>query len=281
MGTKIMKKTIKDWFCKMNMSKIVLVALISVGCLSCGKSTDNEFDGGSYSREYSDFEERMISELTGTSWRLDKLVNGNSTRTEYAIITFADNERLQVIDFKTADGNYISSKDGAWYFDNNKLVLLYYNENIGDTGQMAVVLGMNHDISSLTPSSMILDDSNGNITRYFSKVTYWEIGDETPGGGNGGGNGSSTDAPYVIDFDFTATKNSITVKFMCSEKPNSATISYGESSATKTLSSTITGKQVSATATGLKPGTKYYFKCKVSNQNGSSTSDGWTAITNY
>lgn len=276
MGTKIMKKTIKDWFCKMNMSKIVLVALISVGCLSCGKSTDNEFDGGSYSREYSDYEERMINELTGTSWRFDKSENGNSTRTEYAIITFADNERLQVIDFKTADGNYISSKDGVWYFDNNKLVLLYYNENIGDTGQMAAALGVENEISSLTSSSMILVDPDGEKTRYFSKVAYREIEDDAPGGGT-----SSGDAPYVTDFTFTATKTSITVKFMCSERPNSATISYGESSANKTLSTSIAGKQVSATATGLKSGTKYYFKCKVSNQNGSSTSDGWTAITNY
>ena len=123
---------------------------------------------------------------------------------------------------------------------------------------------------------MILVDPDGEKTRYFSKVAYREIEDDAPGGGT-----SSGDAPYVTDFTFTATKTSITVKFMCSERPNSATISYGESSANKTLSTSIAGKQVSATATGLKSGTKYYFKCKVSNQNGSSTSDGWTAITNY
>lgn len=277
MKTNILNKTIKNWFCKMNMSTIVLVALISVGCLSCGNTTDNEIDGGSYSREYSDYEERMISELTGTSWRYDKLVNGANTRTEYAIITFAENGRLQIDDYKKTDGKYISTNEGAWYFNNNILVFLcHVPDNIADAGYLSAALGVNHEISSITSSSMILVDSDGKDTRYFSRVSYRDIENKTPGGSTSYG-----DAPHVIDFTFTATKTSITVKFMCSEKPNNATISFGEGSATKTLSSTIAGKQVSATATGLKPGTKYYFKCKVSNQNGSSTSDSWPAMTNY
>jgi hypothetical protein len=81
---------------------------------------------------------------------------------------------------------------------------------------------------------------------------------------NGTGNDdnhSDGDAPRIISFTYTATKNSITVKFMATDKPTSATIKYGESSATKSLSSSITNKQISATARGLKSGTKYYFKC--------------------
>lgn len=270
-----MFKRMKDRI--VNFVIILMVAIVSVGFVSCGKTTDNEIDGGSYSREYSDYEERMISELTGTSWRYDKFVNGTKMSTEYAIITFAENEQLQVIDFKTRDGKYISTKEGSWYFSNNILVFLcYVPDNMADTAYLSAALGVNHDISSLTSSSMILVDSDGKDTRYFSKVAYREIEDDAHGGGTSYG-----DAPYVTDFTFTATKTSITVKFMCSEKPNSATVSYGESSATKTLSSSITGKQVSATATGLKSGTKYYFKCTVSNQNGSSTSDGWSAMTNY
>ena len=103
-------------------------------------------------------------------------------------------------------------------------------------------------------------------------------GNEDLGGGSGT---SSGDAPYVTSFDFTATKTSITVKFMCSERPTSATVKYGEVSPTKTISSTISGKQVSATATGLKAGTKYYFSCTVKNNYGSSTSNNLPAITNY
>ena len=100
------------------------------------------------------------------------------------------------------------------------------------------------------------------------------------GNGNGNGTGES-DVPYVISFTFTATKNSILVYFMASEKPTKATIKYGEFSATNTLSTTITNKQISAKANGLKAGTKYYFKCTVSNSKGSSTSDEYPAITNY
>ena len=117
-----MFKRMKDRI--VNFVIILMVAIVSVGFVSCGKTTDNEIDGGSYSREYSDYEERMISELTGTSWRYDKFVNGTKMSTEYAIITFAENEQLQVIDFKTRDGKYISTKEGSWYFSNNILVFL-------------------------------------------------------------------------------------------------------------------------------------------------------------
>lgn len=99
-----------------------------------------------------------------------------------------------------------------------------------------------------------------------------------PGGG-GGGN-TSGDVPYVIGFDFTATKTSIKVSFTIDSKPTSASVYYGESSANKSAGTpTIVGKTVTATVNGLKSGTKYYFKCTVRNSNGSSTSDNWPAMT--
>lgn len=252
---------------------ILMVAIMSVGFMSCSKDDDSSKDESTH----TDYVEEMTRELTGTSWRYDKLVNGTETRAEYAIITFAENRQLQVIDYETEDGNYISTKDGVWYFDNNFLVFLCnVPGNMSYTGYMATGLGVNHSISSISPSSMILVDPDGKKSRYFTKVAYKEIDDDAHSGDT-----SNREPPYVTSFDFSATKTSITVKFMCSEKPNKASIMYGEGSATKTLSSSIAGKQVSATATGLKSGTKYYFKCTVSNQNGSSTSDGWPATTNY
>lgn len=113
------------------------------------------------------------------------------------------------------------------------------------------------------------------------RAVYGTKNSSTGSGTSGGGGSSVGDAPYVTSFDFTATKTSITVKFMCNERPTSATVKYGTSSATSTISSNISGKQVSATATGLKAGTKYYFKCTVKNDNGSSTSDPYPAMTNY
>ena len=130
----------------------------------------------------------------------------------------------------------------------------------------------------------------GSISRSLGKSVRPVTGN--PGGGNSGGNsgessdggesgGSTGDAPYVIGFNFTATKTSITVKFMCNERPTSATIKYGTSSPTRTASSSVSGKQVSATVSGLKSGTKYYFSCTVRNSYGSSTSDSFPAITNF
>lgn len=112
-------------------------------------------------------------------------------------------------------------------------------------------------------------------------VTIYSDDDSGNGDGNGDNSGNDGEPPYVTSFDFTATKSSITVKFMCNERPSSATVKYGTSSPSSTTSSSISGKQVSATVSGLKSGTKYYFKCTVSNSYGSSTSDTFTAITNY
>lgn len=107
----------------------------------------------------------------------------------------------------------------------------------------------------------------------------------TSGGGGGGGDqgGSSKgDAPYVISFDYTATKNSISVTFYTDIKPTSASIYYGETSADKSAGSvSIISKSVSVKVSNLKSGTKYYFKCKLTNEYGSSTSDAWPAMTNY
>lgn len=105
--------------------------------------------------------------------------------------------------------------------------------------------------------------------------------DNNSNDGNNGGNNESNEPPYITSFTYTATKSSVTVKFMCNERPTSASVKYGETSATKSVSSTISGKQVTATASGLKAGTKYYFKCTVRNSSGSNVSDEWPAITNY
>ena len=156
-------------------------------------------------------------------------------------------------------GNFYKETD----FYSNAFSLVF----TGDKYHLGVESGGRECGLNVRPVTTYSDDDNGN------------------GGGSGSGSGSDGgsdgEAPYVTSFSFTATKSSITVKFMCNEKPTSATVKYGESSATKSVSSSITGKQVSATASGLKAGTKYYFKCTVKNSYGSSTSDEYSAITNY
>lgn len=105
-------------------------------------------------------------------------------------------------------------------------------------------------------------------------------GSSGSGGGTGGG-GSSTESLYFTNFNYTATQTSVTVKFYTNERASSATIKYGEYSASSSASATITNKEISATIRGLKKGTKYYVKCTARNSSGSVTSDDYPVMTNY
>ena len=134
----------------------------------------------------------------------------------------------------------------------------------------------------LEPSYVNLSRCTGCPIRPVTTATPDVSNNDDNNGDNPNGNGGEeNDKPYVIRCDFTATKTSITVKFMCNIRPTKATIKYGTSSPSKTVSTTITNKQVSATVRGLNSGTKYYFNCTVSNSYGSSTSDTYPAMTNY
>lgn len=141
-------------------------------------------------------------------------------------------------------------------------------------------------VTKLTSNELVLkmffSDSKGYAIDTFEKagerIHYVDAG----GSSSSGGGSSSDDAPNVTGFDFTATKTSIKVTFNVSSRPTSASIYYGERSATKSAGTpTIIGTSVTTTVNGLKSGTKYYFKCTVKNSNGSSTSDNWPAMTLY
>lgn len=155
----------------------------------------------------------------------------------------------------------IFDKETDFYSKASSLVFTSSKYHFGVEG------GYREDGLNIRPVTTYSDDGSGN------------------GGGSGSGSGNDSgndgETPYVTSFDFTATKSSITVKFMCNERPTSATIKYGTSTPSSTASSSISGKQVSATVSGLKSGTKYYFKCTVKNSYGSSTSDTFSAMTNY
>lgn len=233
----------------------------------------------------------MKSKLVSTSWKYYKIITHYSTGKEitsskYGIITFAPDSVLYYIDCDmtdTRDG--ILSAKGLWYFNEDVLLLLPFDSSLTSEqrGALSGFWGVTHSIESISSSDMVLMDMGSNDgyydKYYFSKVTYTE-GNSGGSGGDGGSSGGG-DKPYVTNFNFTATKTSITVKFMCSERPTKATIKYGTSSPSKTVSSTISAKQVSATVSGLKSGTTYYFNCTVSNDKGSSTSETFPAITNY
>lgn len=219
--------------------------------------------------------------LRGTSWKQVKYMecyhNQYEEKRYDGILTFANNNVLYVIGLDNKYGG-----TGTWWIQNNNEIRMditstdYGEEPDMFRGRMIACGFIQYIIDYVTDTQMRLSkgDNDGSYAE-FVKVPYQE-------GNNQGGGGSSTgERPYITSYNFKATKTSITVEFMCNERPTSAIVKYGTSSPTSTISSTISGKQVSATVSGLKAGTKYYFKCTVSNQYGSSSSDIVSAMTNY
>lgn len=157
----------------------------------------------------------------------------------------------------------------GWYWTST----LYVNDYWERTGEYGVAyqwgFNSNDGIATLTSANR----SNGNLVR----AVYGSSGSS---GGTGGGS-SSTESLYFTNFNYTATQTSVTVKFYTNERASSATIKYGEYSASSSTSATITNKEISATIRGLKRGTKYYVKCTARNSNGSVTSDEYPVMTNY
>lgn len=264
----------------------VFMAMMMVFALSCSSSDDSNDEG--VSNDISNQDAQYEQMLKGTSWKIDKdfYFNEGEGRENHTdgIMTFAYNNIWYLIGLY----NYIDA-DGTWSVENGllEIVVKNYTSDMGLAafrGFVSTAGFLRNKIVYLTDSKMRLkwsSDETNKSSVEFVKVTYREGTIQGGHNGNSSGGSSSGDKPYVTSFDFTATKTSITVKFMCSERPSSATVKYGISSASGTVSSSISGKQVSATVNGLKSGTKYYFKCTVSNSYGSSTSDTFTAITNY
>lgn len=276
---------------------IMMVAVMSIGFTSCGDDDDDNISETSSSgNSYSNNDIELKRKLAGTSWKIVKKTIDDRIDDVSGTITFTS--KSEVAQFYDAVDPYCLhtiklcgkyNRPGQWWVNNGKLFMyLSYldNETVLDRASSHIdsQYPMESVVTNISNNSLTLEEksSTGTIYRYYlSKTSYAEATyfDTFAEGGNSGVN--SKEAPRVISFDFTASKTSITVKFMCNERPTSATVKYGTSSPSNTLSSSISAKQVSATATGLKAGTKYYFKCIVKNGNGSSTSDTYPAMTLY
>lgn len=268
------------------LTKVLLAITLVSALFGCGKDDDDDVANNNSNQDVK-YEEMLM----GTSWKQEKFVSGDHGEKEErhnGIMTFGYDHKYYLIGI---DDKY--DAEGTWAVKDGiiKTSIKYQNSGMTPASFRVSALlfsGYTLDrIGLLTDTKLrllwITEDETYKYWRTdYYKVPYQE-GTNHDWGSSDDGSGSSSagEAPYVTSFTFSATKSSITVKFMCNEKPTSATVKYGESSATKSVSSSITGKQVSATASGLKAGTKYYFKCTVKNSYGSSTSDEYSAITNY
>lgn len=281
----------------LNMQTTIMVLMLSLGFLSCGH--DDEIvdinSGGQVENnsKSSAMDATYESLLSGTSWKQSSsyVVYTNpdyservSTKVGKAIMTFASNYTWFVIGVNgTQDNGW-----GTWKVENGEIKWHITGNNTGESdaifrSQFAADLGAGAmTIATLTDSKMRLvykKDGFGSIDEdkswhEYTRVSYQELS------GVGGG-GSSTESLYFTNFNYTATQTSVTVKFYTNERASSATIKYGEYSASSSTSATITNKEISATIRGLKRGTKYYVKCTARNSNGSVTSDEYPVMTNY
>lgn len=242
--------------------------------MSCSKDNDEEQSDNNYNRRnYSVYEQEMVDKLTGTSWKYDKKTRRGRDSSPF-VLTFAQDEVGYVINLAIDEHTNITS-ELQWYFKDQELFMFPTSISGEDRGIFTGFFGASNVVKSVTSTSMILENEDGDL--YFTKTSY----QETPGGSSGNEGSSNGNVPYVIDFNYTATKTSITATFTCSERPTSASVKYGTTSANKTTGVSINGKQVKAIVGGLTAGTKYYFKCTVRNDYGSSTSDEWPAMTEY
>ncbi len=251
----------KEKFKKLFMASLCVFFIIGItGCHKTEIEIDEEDLESTETRDY-----QMESKLEGTSW---KFLHGTHW---IMVFSFGYGGILYIAETDTKK-NHNFYYEGTWKCPQKDVL-----DARSDDGTAHVVI-----MNSIGPLPKI-EYLSGNTMKLKSLITEVTLTKVTYQGGNDNSGSGSSDAPYIVSFDFSATKNSITVKFMCSERPTSATIKYGssENSISSSASATIAAKQVSATVKGLKAGTKYYFKCQVSNSNGSSTSDAYPAMTNY
>lgn len=239
--------------------------------------------------------EPLYNKLFNTSWQLESSTNSYSQAASRkwgnAVFSFSAAENLGTTN-KTFEF-YISGfgSHGYWYIgETGTLSCLssYYcagdaaHVSAYDAGLFTAMYGsmIDQNLSFINDDTMILSD--GDDTWKYKKVSY-------QGGNSGSGSGSGTggyEAPEIGFYDFTATKSSITAIFQIYNQEacggvTSAKIYYGTSSPSKSVSATVSGKQIRATITGLQAGTKYMVKCTANSPGGSTSSSTVSCITNY
>lgn len=262
---------------------ICMIGTLSLGLTSCSKS-DDESDGG---ENHSAYERQMIEKLSDTSWKMYKKV-GSTGKSEsaYGTLTFSsekEDAKHRVCFFINGDGKG-TDYFGSWWMSDNKLMMLPSGVggvilSIDNISPVVAHFGGEVDIEQITDSKLVL--SSSWTTTYYNKVNYTEGSASSGGGGGSQGGGASGEEIAFVNLVFRATKTSITADFYTNVKAASATVKYGTTSPSKTLSSTITDKQIRATATGLKAGTKYYFSCTVRKDGVEKTYPTTPFMTNY
>lgn len=185
-----------------------------------------------------------------------------------------------VIRFTAKNGNSIVIPLAGFKTDDLVAQNQYFYVNLMTLAAKSI----NNCVLSYNPDGLVVQAfsrARGNSVR---PVFYSSETNNNTGGGNNQGNnqGSSTEEELEFSYhDFTENATSITAKFYFNNRLKSAKIYYGTtSSCSSSKSASVAGVCASATISGLKKNTKYYFKCKATDNNGSTfTTDVFPCMT--
>ena len=263
--------------------------------MACSKNEESE----EFKQTDNTADLELTQKLSGTSWKPITIKNiETGEQWDYSdvnvTITFAPNKKAYLLgtlqtwvnnkEFEAYGTWDVSQGELSWgpetsspRFERETLLRSILISNFGAVrcaglwGQLA--------IKSISSSYLITETVGHTQTfvTHYTKVAYTEGSNSN----SGSGGSTSDNSMYFTNFTWTATQTSVTVKFYTNERATSATIKYGENSASSSKSATITNKEISTTITGLKKGTKYYVKCIARNSTGSVTSEEYPVITNY
>ncbi len=231
------------------LSLLLFFIALNCGVTSCGDDDDEKAQGAS-----------IVGAWNKLSTR--KYLYFNSDNTGYEQI-------------KKDDGQFVWKENWTYNYnrDQGSLLIIYDD---GDIDAFTV--------SYINQTEMEIIDERGDAEKYLrvnSEISEDSDDEDNWNSGSDGGGSSSAEAPSFYDFSYTCTETSVSVIFATDPKATRATIYYGNSSPTKSVTTTISGRMISARITGLTKGTKYYVKCVASNSYGSTTSDVVSVRTDY
>ena len=234
----------------------------------------------------SDYVKSMRQKLIGTTWILTQSKKGSTVHPHHATIYFKSSDRIEYSnvysDYDEPCPHIINGESKWWFNKDEKLCMSssllvdntsYYNSDgpLSDatiSGELLAICAGQFDIEYITDTEMKLSDDTFG-TKVFKK-----------------GTSNSTSGGYGESFDFTdftadSYTTSVIVYFYTSQAANSATVYYGKSSPTTSVSTSIANKRIQAKISGLTRGTKYYVKCVAKNANGTITSETFPITTLY
>ena len=278
------------------IGRIMAVALLSLAIFSC--DGDDNYEPEDPASEINHEYKWLYDNLYNTSWKLQS-TNVNYSQSAYkkwgnAVISFSSEEYVgtNITTFKFYISGFGSC--GYWYIEDNgnlSCVNSFYvagsasNVSASDAGLFGNMYGsmIGQKVSFIGTETMIITDNKYKDTWTYTKTSYQN--GNSGSSGNGSGN-SQYESPEIGFYDFTATKTSITPIFKIYNKTEcggvtSATIYYGTSTTSSSVTATVSGEQIRATITGLKSGTKYNIKCTAKSPGGSTTTSTVSCITNF